>query len=68
MQYNLEWDARKAKENQKKHKVAFERASQLFTDPFALSVFDDEHTVFEDRWITVGKDSNDVLLVVVHTF
>ncbi len=68
MQYNFEWDIRKAKENQQKHRVAFERASQLFTDPFAISVYDEEHSVSEDRWITIGKDGNNVTLVVVHTF
>ena len=68
MQYNFEWDPAKAKENYRKHKVSFERAAEIFLDPFMLSVFDDEHSKVEDRWVTIGKDRNDIPLVVVHTF
>ncbi len=68
MQYNFEWDYKKAKDNYKKHKVAFERAAEIFLDPFMLSIYDGKHSSDEDRWITVGKDRNDVTLVVVHTF
>jgi uncharacterized DUF497 family protein len=40
----------------------------VFLDPFAISVFDAPHSENEDRWITIGAEANDVLLVVVHTF
>jgi len=59
---------RKAKENHRKHKISFERASEVFVDPFMLSIFDAEHSQTEDRWITIGKDKNGVPLVIVHTF
>ncbi len=52
----------------RKHRVSFERASEIFLDPFMLSIFDVEHSLKEDRWITVGKDKNDVPLVIIHTF
>ena len=68
MQYNFEWDPKKAKSNFQKHKVSFERASEIFLDPFMLSVFDKSHSKTEDRWITIGKDSNNITIVVVHTF
>ncbi len=68
MRYNFEWDPIKAQRNLKKHKVSFERASQIFLDPIAISIYDDEHSIEEDRWITLGKDNNGVLLVVCHTF
>ena len=68
MQYNFEWDPIKARENLRKHKVSFERAAEVFLDPVALSIYDEDHSRVEDRWITLGKDSNNVLLVVVHTF
>ena len=68
MNYNFEWDPRKAKDNLAKHKVSFQRAAAIFFDPFALSIFDDEHSLDEDRWITLGKDNNSVLIVVAHTF
>ena len=68
MQFNFEWDPTKAKSNFRKHKISFERASEIFLDPFMLSVFDETHSTNEDRWITLGKDRNNVSIVVVHTF
>ena len=54
--------------NKQKHDVNFEWAAQIFLDPFSISIFDHEHSFDEDRWITLGKDRNNVLLVVIHTF
>ena len=68
MQYNFEWDPDKAKKNYRKHRVSFERAAQVFLDPSMLSIFDEEHSETEERWITIGVDGNGVPLVVVHTF
>jgi uncharacterized DUF497 family protein len=68
MEYNFEWDPVKEKQNIKKHGVSFQRASKVFLDPFAITIFDEEHSEDEDRWITIGAENNEVLLVVVHTF
>jgi len=68
VQYNFEWDPTKAKSNVRKHKISFERASEIFLDPLMVSVFDEPHSADEDRWITLGKDRNNVTIVVVHTF
>lgn len=69
MKYNFEWDSNKANLNIGKHKVSFERSAEIFLDPFAISIFDDEHSFEkEDRWITIGKDNNEVVLVSNHTF
>ena len=68
MRYNFEWDPNKAGENRRKHKITFERAAQIFLDPFQISIFDEGHSEDEDRWVTLGKNSNDVLIVVVHIF
>lgn len=68
MQYNFEWDPAKARRNSRDHKVSFERASQVFLDPYMLSIEDEEHSEEEDRWITLGMDKNGILLVVHHTF
>jgi hypothetical protein len=65
--FNFEWDPAKARSNQKKHGVSFEQATNVFRDPRAISVFDEDHDDIEERWITLGKDQNDVL-VVVHTY
>ena len=67
-EYQFEWDPIKAKKNFRGHGIAFERASTVFSDPRALSEFDDEHSRDEDRWITLGIDRNGILLVVCHTY
>jgi uncharacterized DUF497 family protein len=40
----------------------------VFYDPNQVSIFDEDHSEAEDRWITIGVDSGGVLRVVVHTF
>jgi uncharacterized DUF497 family protein len=67
-QYEFEWDPIKARQNLKKHHVAFERAATILLDPEALSEFDEEESGDEDRWITLGLDRTGVLLVVCHTY
>ena len=68
MLYSFEWDPHKAKQNVRKHNVAFERAAEIFIDPMAISLYDEEHSRDEDRWITIGKNYSDDVLVVIHTF
>ena len=68
MQYNFEWDPDKAQANRRKHGVSFEEAATVFRDPRMLSLYDDEHSKTEDRWITMGISANGRLLVVCHTF
>lgn len=68
MRYEFDWDPAKARRNLKKHGVSFERAANIFLDPFAISIFDEHHSEAEDRWITIGAETNEILLVVVHTF
>ena len=66
--YEFEWDPSKARDNLKKHKIAFERAATIFLDRDALSEFDEDESRDEDRWITLGLDRTGVLLVVCHTY
>ncbi|MCR4291258.1 MAG: BrnT family toxin [Candidatus Kuenenia sp.] len=68
MRYYFDWDPNKAKANRKKHRIGFEQASTIFPDPRMIAVFDTAHSKHEDRWATIGIDSNDILLVVIHTF
>ena len=68
MKYIFEWDFNKAKININKHKISFEDATTVFKDKNMISIFDEKHSEYEDRWITIGMDSNTRTLVVVHTF
>ncbi len=40
----------------------------MFRDPLARTIFDDEHSEDEERWVTLGRAQNGQYLVVVHTF
>lgn len=68
MNYNFEWDFNKAKSNFLKHRISFEDATSVFKDKNAISIFDEEHSLVEDRWITLGMDFKTRTLVVIHTF
>jgi uncharacterized DUF497 family protein len=67
-QYDFEWDPKKARANRAKHGVSFEEAATVFTDPRMLTIYDDEHSGSEDRWITLGVSAIGHILVVCHTF
>ena len=68
MHYRFDWDPGKEAQNIRKHKVSFRRAATSFRDPNQLSIYDEEHSEAEDRWVTMGLDSTGILQVVVHTF
>ncbi len=68
MQYDFSWDPNKARENCRKHGVSFEHASTVFRDPRAASLYDDDHSDFEDRWMTLGLSSVGGIILVHHTF
>jgi uncharacterized DUF497 family protein len=66
--YNFEWDPRKAHDNQDKHYVSFDEAATVFRDSKALSIFDPDHSESGDRWMTMGISEKGRLLIVIHTF
>jgi uncharacterized DUF497 family protein len=53
--------------NLAKHGVGFEEASTIFRDPLSLTIPDPEHSLSEERYITMGRAVTGKLLVVVHT-
>ena len=63
---NFEWDPRKAAQNRRKHRVSFHEAATVFGDPLALTYHDPDHSVLEQRFITVGISNAGRLLIVAH--
>jgi uncharacterized DUF497 family protein len=63
----FEWDPGKARLNHKKHGVSFEEALTVFYDPLSATFEDTDHSVSEQRLITVGFSSRGRLLFVSHT-
>ncbi len=51
----FEWDVKKEDINKRKHKVNFSEACLVFADRSLLTLFDDAHSIEEDRWITMGQ-------------
>ena len=68
MNYNFEWDPHKANSNHEKHGIRFEEAVTVFRDPRALTIFDPDHSEYEERWITMGISKTGRLLIVCHAF
>jgi len=68
MRIDFDWDPAKAKTNAAKHGVTFEAAMTVFRDPLALTLFDPDHSVGEERWVTLGETASGNLLVVVQTW
>ena len=63
---DYEWDEGKAAANLRKHGVDFADAALVLEDELALTLRD-LHTE-EERFVTLGKDPNGRLLVVVYTW
>lgn len=61
-----EWDPKKASANLKKHKVSFDEASTVFTDPCALTFDDPDHSLDESRFITIGTSAKQRILFLSH--
>jgi len=62
------WDPLKAQTNRAKHGVTFAQAATALLDPFAITVFDAEHSAHEERWFTLGLSQQGALLAVAHTY
>ncbi|MCL0037594.1 BrnT family toxin [Thermodesulfovibrionales bacterium] len=64
MKLNFEWDEEKAKANLKKHRISFDEASTVFTDPSSITIPVPDHSVEEQRYIDSG--SSDKLIRIMY--
>jgi len=61
----IEWDDDKNLENQRKHRISFEEAAELFTSGVDyLEIFDEAHSLDEDRFLAIGPIARGIVLVV----
>ncbi len=63
----FEWDPNKEAKNIRKHGISFEEAALIFDDPMSITVIDEEHSIDEERYITIGLSTYGRLLMVAHT-
>jgi uncharacterized protein len=64
----FEWDRRKNRANQQKHRVSFEEAETVFLDDHALLIGDPDHSDDENRFVLLGLSSTLRALVVCHCY
>ena len=50
---DFEWDITKAKTNLRKHRVAFSEATTVLRDKLSITIHDPDHSMDEDRFITI---------------
>lgn len=50
----------------KDHKIKFDEAATVFTDPFTLTFDDPDHSFEESRFISIGTSKNGRILFVSH--
>jgi hypothetical protein len=63
----FDWDPLKAERNLAKHEVSFAEATAVFDDPLFITFLDEEHSIGDDRYITIGLSNRKRLLMVAHT-
>ena len=63
----FEWDPAKAAENTTKHGVEFAEAMTVFGDPLEVTISDPDHSVGEERFLSIGHSTAGRLLVVAYT-
>jgi len=64
---DFEWDITKAEKNLRKHRVAFNEATSVLKDKLSITIHDPDHSVDEERYITIGASIAGRLLMVAHT-
>lgn len=62
----FEWDREKARRNLLKHRVSFDEAVTIFYDPLAATIDDPDHSIDEQRYLTIGHSARGRLLIVGH--
>lgn len=63
----FQWDPAKAEAHRRKHGVAFEEAVTIFADPYELMIYDPNHSITEDRFVSIGMSAAGQMLVVGYT-
>jgi uncharacterized DUF497 family protein len=62
-----EWDPKKDRINREKHDVSFAEAATVFLDSHHITVLDEDHSIEEFRFRTIGHTASNRLVTVAHT-
>lgn len=61
----FEWDKNKDRQNILKHGLSFDTALLVFGDDHRIVIYDDLHSDYEDRYITIGLIEGYVVIITV---
>lgn len=61
----FEWDKEKEKINITKHGIDFSTAAKIFKDENRIEMYDEEHSDYEDRYVTIGTIGGVAYVVLV---
>jgi uncharacterized DUF497 family protein len=64
---DVEWDQHKNLLNRRNHRISFEEAATVFTDPLELTIADPDHSLDENRFISIGESFKRRVLVVSYS-
>lgn len=65
---HFEWDDGKAEANVVDHEgVTFFEAATVFADPLSIIADDNEHSIEEPRFLTIGRSDRERILIVSYT-
>ena len=67
MDLEVDWETGKAAGVLAERGLAFADAATVFLDPLASTMYDEVHSTFEVRYVTIGSTSSGRIVVVVHT-
>lgn len=63
----FDWNDDKAARNLAWHGVSFEEATTVFADPLSWTFPDPDHSLGEQRYLSIGMSTQGRLLMVAHT-
>ena len=64
---DFEWDATKARKNERKHSISFDEATEVFGDDYSSCVCDPDHSEDEERFLLFGVSEKGRYLVISFT-
>ena len=63
----ITWNPSKEQANKRKHRIGFDEAATVFTDPFIAARDDPDHSFYEYRMLALAESAKGRLLVVSYT-
>ena len=64
----FEWDEEKNIKNKLHHDVSFEEAATVFEDIYVVTIYDEKHSEYEERFTAIGFDFKARTLTVCHCY